>query len=68
MKLEFSRHILEKSLNNKCHECPSGGSAARTERLTDGRVNVMELMVAFRRFVNAHINWYLLGKYMILVS
>ena len=36
--------------------------------LTDGRVNVMEIIVAFRSFVNTPINWYLLGKCMIIVS
>jgi hypothetical protein len=56
MKLQFSRHILEKSSNIKFHRNPSSGSRVTPHERTDGRMDVrtdvMKLTVAFRNFSN----------------
>jgi hypothetical protein len=49
MKFEFSRQILEKHSNVKCHENPSGGSRV----VPCGQTDITKLIVAFRNFANA---------------
>ena len=39
MKLEFSRHILEKFTNIKLHKKPSSGSRVLSSGQTDGRTD-----------------------------
>jgi hypothetical protein len=53
MKLEFSRHIFEKSSYTKLQENrPVGASSMRT----DGQTDMTKLTVAFRNFANAPKN------------
>jgi len=64
MKIEFSRHILEKYSNIKFRENPSsvsrivpcGQTDAKTRQ--DRRTNMTKLIVVFRSFANAHLNLY----------
>jgi len=56
MKLEFSRHIYEKSSNIKFHENPSNGSRVVPFGHTDRRAYMAKLTVAFRNFANAPKN------------
>jgi hypothetical protein len=51
MKLEFSRHILEKYTYIKFHENPVSGSQVFPCGLTDRRID-MKLIVGFRSFAN----------------
>jgi hypothetical protein len=53
MKLEFSRHIFEKSTNIKFHGNPPSGSGVVSCGRTDRRKDMTKLIVAFRNFVNA---------------
>jgi hypothetical protein len=53
MKLEFSRHIFEKSSKSKFHQNPYSGSRV----VPCGRTDVVKLIVAFRNVANAPKNW-----------
>jgi hypothetical protein len=61
MKLENSQQILEKYSNMKFHGNPSSGSRSiprvltngRTDRRTDGKSDMMKVIVAFRNFAYA---------------
>jgi len=46
MKLEFSRHIVEKYSNIKFHENPSSGNGV----VPYGKIDMKKLIVAFRNF------------------
>ena len=63
MKLEFSKHIFEKSSNIKFHENPSNGSrlvpCGRTDEQTD---RLDEANSPFRNFVNAPKRTFLITK------
>ena len=50
--LEFSRQILQKYSNTKCHENQSGGSRVVPCGQTDGWLYMTKLIVAFRNFAN----------------
>jgi len=50
MKLEFSRHIFEKSSNIKFHENPSSGSRVVPCGRAYGRTDMTKISVAFRNF------------------
>jgi hypothetical protein len=54
MKLEFSRHTLEKKKSStiKCHQNPSSGSRV----IPNGRTDMTKLIVYFRNFANAPKN------------
>jgi hypothetical protein len=52
MKLEFSRHVLEKYSNIKFYGNPSSGSRV----VPCGRTDMPKLIVAFRNFANAPKN------------
>jgi hypothetical protein len=56
MTLEFSRQISETSPNIKFHEDPSIGSQVVLCGRTDGRTDMMELIVASRSFAKAPRN------------
>ena len=53
MKLEFSRHILEKYSNIKFQENPSSGSRVVPCGQMDGRTDKTKLIVTFRNVANA---------------
>ena len=53
MKLEFSRHIFEKSSNIQFHENPSSGSRVVLCGPKDRRTDMTKLIVVFRNFANA---------------
>jgi hypothetical protein len=53
MKLEFSRHILEKYTNIEFYENPSSVSRVVPRGKTDDLTDMTELIVAFGIFVNA---------------
>ena len=48
-KNQFSGHILDRSLNIKCHENPFGGRSSCFIR-TEGRTDMTKQIVAFRNF------------------
>jgi hypothetical protein len=52
MKLEFSGQIFEKSSNIEFHENPPSGSRVIPCGQTDGRIDMTELIVVFRYFLN----------------
>jgi len=60
MKTEFSRQIFEKYTNMNFHENPSIVSLVvpcrLTDRWTDGRTAMKNLIVSFRDFANAPKN------------
>jgi len=56
MKLEISRHILEKSANIKFHENPSNGNRVVPRGRKNRRTDMTKLIVAFRNFANAPKN------------
>jgi hypothetical protein len=53
MKLEFSRHIFEKSSNIQFHENPSSGIRVVPCGPKDRRTDMTKLIVVFRNFANA---------------
>jgi len=57
MALKISRQIVEKSSNIKFHENPPSGSQVvpwrRVDELTDRRTDMTQLIVPFRKCVNA---------------
>ena len=57
MKFEFSRQIFKKISNTKFHKNPSIESrvvtCGQTDRRMDGRTDMTQLIVAFRRVTNA---------------
>jgi len=58
-KLEFSRQILKKYLNNKFHENSSNGSRVFPCGQIDKRTDMMKPTVTLRNFANAPKNWLL---------
>jgi len=58
MKIEFSRHILEKSSNIKFTENPSRGIRVVPCGRTDGWTDMRKLTVAFRNYANVAKNVY----------
>jgi hypothetical protein len=60
MRLEFSRQIFEKVSNTKLHQNPTSGSrivpCVRTDRQTDRRTDMTNLIVGFRNFADAPKN------------
>jgi len=54
MRLEFSRHIFEKSSNIKSNENPPTGSPfLHADRLKDGQTDMTKLTVVLPNFANA---------------
>jgi len=53
MNLEFSQQIFEKSANTKFHDNPSSGSGFVPCGLTDRRIDMTKLTVAFRNFAKS---------------
>jgi hypothetical protein len=53
MKLEFSRQIFEKYINNKFHENPYIGSRVVPCGRPDGQADTTQLTAVFRNFANA---------------
>jgi len=57
MIIEYTRHIFfEKYSNIKIHENPSGGYLVVPCGQTEGRTDMMKLIVAFRSFAEAPQN------------
>jgi hypothetical protein len=56
MKIEFSRHIFEKSLNINFRQNPSSGSRVVSCGQTDERTLMTKPTDAFRNFANAPEN------------
>jgi hypothetical protein len=53
MKLEFSRHIFEKSSNIKFNKNPCNRSRVAPCGQTEGQTDMTKLVVASRSFMNA---------------
>jgi len=60
MKIEFSRHILDKSSNIKLHENLSSGSrVVPCGRMDGGKADMTLLIVALRNLANAPKKFYI---------
>jgi hypothetical protein len=53
MKLEFSQQIFQKYSNIKFHENPHSGKRVVPCGRTNGRTDMTELIVAFRKFAKS---------------
>jgi len=56
MKLEFSRHMLEKYFSTKYHVVPCGLTEGRTDRKTDEETDMAKKIISFRN-LRTRLKW-----------